>query len=339
MKKTWHILFAFIFVSFKAAAGDPGCQNADVISGKLITNICWSCIFPVRLTGITISGASGKVPAEAAKSPTCLCHDKLGMPKPGYTTSMWEPARLIEFQRVPGCASVLNGAKFPMDRTFQGHHGEARWDSSDGSFMHYHYYAFPLLIMMDLFVSSYCNPDGFADLDLMYLSELDPTWNNDEIAFFSNPEAALVANPVAALACPADAIASSAGKPMKSLFWCAGSWGSIYPLSGNQNGGKGVIRDTSLLSVRVLAALHRRGLAKSTMGNDALCNGKIAPTLPKTQYKFTLLHPVPETNSDHVIGESTLLWGTAKTIPAVGQDPIYVIWRWNDCCNVSGAQK
>ena len=32
-----------------SAAADPGCQNADVISGKLITDICWSCIFLSRL--------------------------------------------------------------------------------------------------------------------------------------------------------------------------------------------------------------------------------------------------------------------------------------------------
>ncbi|MDW2288692.1 TraU family protein, partial [Vibrio sp. 1562] len=50
-------------------------------------------------------------------------------------------------------------------------------------------------------------------------------------------------------------------------------------------------------------------------------------------YNFTLLHPVPETNSSHVIGESTLTWGLARTITAIGQDPIYTIWRWNDCCN------
>ena len=37
--------------------------------------------------------------------------------------------------------------------------------------------------MLDLFVKQACNPDGYMDLDIMYLSELDPTWNNDELAF------------------------------------------------------------------------------------------------------------------------------------------------------------
>ncbi len=46
---------------------------------------------------------------------------------------MWEPARLVEFQRVPGCSSVLNGVRFPFDRTNQGHHGMGDMDGGDGS--------------------------------------------------------------------------------------------------------------------------------------------------------------------------------------------------------------
>lgn len=322
----------FLSVSGHAVA-DPGCQNANIISGKLITDICWSCIFPITIAGVPMSGGQGSPPSGSAKTPLCACEDNLGVPRAGVLTAMWEPARLVEFQRVPGCSSVLNGAMFPFDRTNQGHHGNGVMDGGDGSFMHYHYYAFPLLIMLELFVKSSCNPDGFMDLDIMYMSELDPTWNNDELAFFTNPEAAAVANPVATMACMPDAISSSVGKPIKELFWCAGSWGNLYPISGHQTGGNGVIHDSSLLSARVLAALHRRGLAWKTMGEGAMCRGVLSPMLPKTQYKFTLLHPIAETNSSHVMGESTLTWGLARTIPAVGEDPVYTIWRWNDCCN------
>ena len=328
------ITLSIAFLGGSKAVADPGCQDAEVIGPKMITDICWSCIFPLRVAGVNISGGGGSIPDGAVRSPLCMCDDNQGVAHPGVTTSMWEPARLVEFQRVPGCSSVLNGTRFPFDRINQGHHGEAVYDGGDSSFTHYHYYTYPIMQMLDMFVKQTCNPDGFMDLDIMYLSELDPTWNNDELAFFTNPESAAVANPVATLACTADAVSSTAGKPIKELFWCAGSWGNIYPLSGNQNGGKGVIRDTSLLSTRVLAALHRRGLAYGTMGSGAMCGGNIEPTLPKTQYKFTMLHPVPETESSHVIGESTLTWGLGRTIPAIGQDPIYMIWRWNDCCNL-----
>ncbi|EPG4157683.1 TraU family protein, partial [Klebsiella pneumoniae] len=106
-----------------SVSADPGCQNAEVIGGKLITDICWSCIFPIKVAGVPISGGGGSFPSEAVSNPLCMCEDNLGVPRPGVTTSMWEPARLVEFQRVPGCSSVLNGVRFPFDRTNQGHHG------------------------------------------------------------------------------------------------------------------------------------------------------------------------------------------------------------------------
>ncbi|MFT8259107.1 MAG: TraU family protein (plasmid) [Candidatus Symbiodolus clandestinus] len=330
-RKRWLLPLLWLF-SLSIPA-EPGCQSADLLGPKLITDFCWSCLFPIRVSGISISGPDGNFPDEAVRRPICSCPDNLGVHRVGITTSMWEPARLIEFQRIPGCASVLNGTRMPFNRLFQGYHGDAEFDGGDGSFMHFHYYAFPVLTMLDLFVKPNCNPDGYMDLDIMYFSELDPTWNNSELAFFTNPEAAIVANPVAALACMTDAVSANLGKPQKGLFWCAGSWGCLYPLSGHQNGGKGVIRDTSLLTVRVLAALHRRGLSWKTMGDEALCKGILCPTLPKTQYKFSLTHPIPETEKGHKIGESTLRWGMSRTIPAIGQDPVYTIWRWNDCCN------
>jgi len=317
-------------------SADPGCQDANIISGKLITDICWDCIFPIRLAGIPMTTGGDAPPSRAVDSPLCLCQDDLGVPRPGITTSMWEPARLVEFQRVPGCSSVLNGTRFPFDRLNQGHHQRGGKRGAQGTFMHYHFYAFPLLTMLDMFTNPGCIADGYIDLDMMYMSEVDPTWNNDELAFFSNPEAAAVANPLAVAACPADAVASTAGRPIESLFWCAGTWGLVYPLSGNQYTMSGVVKNTSLLKVKVLAALHRRGLAHRTMGEDAMCEGKIDVTFSKEMYKYTLLHPLPETDDAHVTGESTFSWGMGRTIPGIGQDLIYTIWRWNDCCNISG---
>jgi len=317
-------------------SADPGCQDANIISGKLITDICWDCIFPIRLAGIPMTTGGDAPPSRAVDSPLCLCQDDLGVPRPGITTSMWEPARLVEFQRVPGCSSVLNGTRFPFDRLNQGHHQRGGKRGAQGTFMHYHFYAFPLLTMLDMFTNPGCIADGYIDLDMMYMSEVDPTWNNDELAFFSNPEAAAVANPLAVAACPAGAVASTAGRPIESLFWCAGTWGLVYPLSGNQYTMSGVVKNTSLLKVKVLAALHRRGLAHRTMGEDAMCEGKIDVTFSKEMYKYTLLHPLPETDDAHVTGESTFSWGMGRTIPGIGQDLIYTIWRWNDCCNISG---
>ncbi len=333
MNHLLRFLFPFLLVS-KIASADPGCIDANIISGKLITDMCWDCIFPLRIGGVPMPGGSGDpAPAEAVSTPLCTCQDDAGLPRPGFTTSMWEPARLVEFQRVPGCSSVLNGAMFPFDRINQGHHQKGGQTGAQGTFMHYHYYSFPLLSILEIFTNPTCNADGYMDLDMMYMSELDPTWNNDELAFFTNPEAAAVANPVAAIACIPDAISSTAGYPINSLFWCAGSWGTIYPLSGNQYTMSSLVANTSLLKVKTLTALHRRGLAHKTMGTAAMCEGVIDPVMSKSMYKYTLLHPLPETDDSHVTGESVFTWGMNRTIPAVGEDLIYTIWRWNDCCN------
>ena len=331
VQRLFPALLLLLFTTLSIAR-TTGCHDAQLLGPKLLTDICWDCLFPIRLGTWPLIN-EGRIPNGAydGATPFCECVNDASLPVYGFISGMWEPSRLVEFQRVPGCASVLGGERFPFDRVFQGHHGEGEHDGSDESFMHYHYYAFPLLAMLDLFIKRECSSDGYLELDLMYLSEVDPTWNNDELAFFTNPEVAAVANPVAAMACIPDALASTAKRPVNSLFWCAGTWGTIYPLSGHQTGGGGVIRDSSLLTARVLAALHRRGLARKTMGEDALCRSEIHPMLPKSQYKFTMLYPVPETSSDHVMGESILRWGLGRTIPG-REDPVYTIWKWNDCC-------
>lgn len=316
--------------------GDVGCINANIIGGALITDVCWDCVFPIKVAGIPISGSKfrDRVPDNAATRPFCMCFDNQGVPKPGVQTSFWQPNRLVEFQRVPGCSSVLNGIRFPFNRLNQGtdgHHEERRDNSS--TFRHYHYYAFPVMLMLDIFVPTHCNPGAFHDLDVMYLSEVDPTWNNDEIAFFTHPENALLANALAAPACIPDAVTSTAGRPLETLWWCAGSWGMLYPLAGHVVGFDGTLRTTSKLAARTLAQLHRRGIEWGTVGNERMCGGEIMPTLPKYQYRFTLFYPTPETDDSHALGAMVETWGIGRTIPAVGEDPVYIVWRWLDCCN------
>jgi conjugal transfer pilus assembly protein TraU len=324
------VLLALLML--RAQAADPGCHDAELFSGKLITDVCWACLFPVRIAGIPIGG--GQAPNGATNQSVCACNDALGVPHPGFSLGMWEPARIVELVHSPRCSSALGGIRLPIgSRRLLGSVGNAEGDGSDGAFYNYHWYAFPLLILLDLFWDDRCNPDGYVDFDVLYLSELDPTWNNSELAFFTNPEAAFVANPIAQSACLVDGAAATLGEPRDELFWCAGTWGWLYPFSGHQSA-RGRPRETSLWAARSLAALHRRGLARRTMGSDALCSAPIAPFLPKSQYKLSMFFPLPETQRGHVIGESPVRWGMWRNIPAVGEDHLYILWRWNDCCAV-----
>lgn len=316
------------FFSYPGKAEAALCEDAEILGAALITDICWDCMFPLKIAGVTLSPGDRENPPGEAGGTLCAC-DQNGIPEPGIVMSMWEPARLVEFPRQAGCSPTLGGAQIGADPQYIG--GKDQGDI-ESSFYHYHYFSFPLFVMMELFSPSSCH-DGYLDFDMMYLSEIDPTWNNSELAYFLTPESSMVANPIAGAACPADAVAATAGWPLDSLFWCAGSWGSIYPLSGNNYGSHGVIRSTSLLKSRLLASLHRKGFARKTMGDDALCEPKIYPMLPKSQYKFSLMHPRAETDRAHVMGESVARWGLGRIIPGVATTPVYLTWRLNDCCN------
>ncbi|MDF5331736.1 conjugal transfer protein TraU, partial [Vibrio parahaemolyticus] len=59
------ILLVALFALAGTAKADPGCQNAEVIGPKLFTDICWSCIFPIRVAGATMSGGGGSYPSDA----------------------------------------------------------------------------------------------------------------------------------------------------------------------------------------------------------------------------------------------------------------------------------
>ena len=314
-----------------ARAAGSLCPDAGLLSGKLLTDVCWGCLFPIRIGGLAIGG--GEVPARAAGAALCSCRDPLGVPHPGLVTSLWEPARVIELTHLSGCAPALGGLQLPLgERRLLGTIGQGEGDSSDLAFSHYHYYAFPLLALLDLFADEGCNADGYLDFDLLYLSELDPTWSLSELAFFTHPEAAWLANPVALAACMADAVAATAGTPIDELFWCAGSWGGLYPLSGLELAHGSHPRHTSLLAARATAALHRRGLAWRTMGEDVLCAAALDPFIPKSQYRLSMFYPLPEASDTHVIGESTFRWGEWRNVPGPGAYHLYLLWRWKDCC-------
>lgn len=332
---------------------DPTCPNANLLSSQLITNICWDCIFPLRVGGTTWFGGHNPVPLEAADETVCICNNSNDIPSIGITLGMWQPAQVMEIVRGPGCAPALGGITLPLGNVyFRGTTGQARHAGAENAFYHYHKYAFPLLAILEMFSAPHCFGDGYMDFDLVYVSEVDPTWNNDQLAFFSDPEAALTANPIAAAACIADAAAAAADQVTNAMYWCAGSWGALYPFSGQMDAEGSMARKTSLLATRAIAALHRRGLAWQTMGDAAVCKAYIQPMFPKDMYRMSMFFPssevggsvsAPSSNGsgsqqtinligDHPIGQTDLMWGAWRSWPITGEDALYIIWRWNDCC-------
>ena len=162
------------------------------------------------------------------------------------------------------------------------------------------------------------------------MSVYDPTAGRSDLASFAAPETIFMSTLSAA--CPADAIAATAGWPIEALKWCYGSWGVQGSPSLHHTGGSSALEEHNFFMARALFLAHRRGMARKTMGSEALCRGKITPFLQKQQYTFTTFNPLPETNDFHVLGESSMVWGSGRTIPGELNTPVSVIWRRNESC-------
>lgn len=309
----------------------PTCPDANVFE-IMMSDVCWDCMYPIIISGAEMGSGEAPDGAWATGETFCTCEDNQGVPQVGLPSGLWEPTRLVEIVRTPYCSPSLGGVRLKDGDVQLGGPSSTTGDTTDKAFYQYHYFAFPLAVMLDLYVSGECNAGGFVDMDLIQLSELDPLWADDELAFYQNPEAAYVANPVAKAACMSDAVAANTSGPMEAMWWCAGGWGSLYPFTGNLTTFHSPPQDTNLLATRALAAQHRRGLAWATMGEAASCTSQIAPTLPKQQYKWSQFYPVAEANGSHWIGESSFQWGEWRNIPAVGEDFVHLLWSWNDCC-------
>lgn len=322
------ILYVFAFLNILSFPIHANCVGKFV---NPITDICWSCIFPITIGGMRVS-ASGE-DTENPRTPICRC--PITIPpyiRVGFPISFWEPARLVDVTRTPYCLVSLGGISL-MDRGIQGR-GSVSNNSGNRmrhSFYHVHWYIYPLIYWLELLTDFICIEK--ASFDVAYITELDPLWNDDETAFILNPEAVLFGNPIAQAACAADCITASAGFAHDFLFWCAGCQGSLYPFTGTVSGHSGGVQASLLATERMIAKLHREGLLRGYVGADALCDKYPMPIIRKSQYKTQMVYPIPSTiKGCHPLGRSEALWAMGKEFPYQGEDFGYLIWRKRNCC-------
>jgi conjugal transfer pilus assembly protein TraU len=316
-----------IFLSFSLAA-NSNCVGKFV---NPITDICWSCLFPITIGGLRVSSAG-----EDTENPRdLLCRCPMRIPpyiRIGIPVSFWEPVRLVDVTRTPYCLVSLGGISL-MDRGIQGRGGVGNNSGNRmrHSFYHVHWYIYPLIYWLELLTDFICLET--AAFDVAYMTELDPLWNDDETAFILNPEAVLFGNPIAQAACAADCLTASAGFPLDFLFWCGGCQGSLYPYTGTITAHVGGVQGSLLAAQRMIAKLHREGLLWGYIGVDGLCDKYPMPIIRKTQYKTQMVYPIPSTsNGCHPLGRSETLWATGKEYPYQGEDFGYLIWRKRNCC-------
>jgi conjugal transfer pilus assembly protein TraU len=306
-----------------------------------ITDICWSCILPISIGGINIGTGSApkKRDTKNPSSPICFCK-KLNQTilLPGVAVGFWEPVRIIEVTRTPYCMIGLGGIKFFSDKKKISSFARNRGNRSrHSSFYHVHLYSYPLVFLLELLTDFACLEKG--SFDVAYMSEFDISWNDPKIQSLLNPEAALFGNPKAQAACSLDCTAATISNPIDNMFWCAGCWGNMYPLSGANSDFVGGVQNSALLATRVITKLHKAGLALETSTNQSKINGKICKKskslkIKKSQYKLQMIYPKVTTGPVGCfgLGLNSALFDSFKEYPYEGEDWSYLLWRKKNCC-------
>lgn len=341
-------VFAIIMLSSSHGYGAQ--EKAGQCNNKfpnLVTDICWDCMFPVRIGGKAVmskanmpdnlSAITGNADDYNPDSYSCSCEVD-GKTYVGVYVSFWEPHRVMEVIPQPGCFSFLFG--MDMTETFNtgyGSKGKSPRPENEKSFQHVHYYAAPLMEMLSIMVNAdFCRDKMMSGLDIAYLTEVDPVWNDDELSALLYAEVGLFSNPIAQTLCVVDCLAASLNYPINQLFFCAGCWGGIYPMTGNVLQVGSFVTTSSLQATKLLARLARYpvppAVEHDTSSSLAKCGGVIRPFLKKSQYRINTLAPIAESIDYHTIGESSLLWGESRVVPGVGEDQTYVFWRKKNCC-------
>jgi len=294
------VIAALALVLVCPATGRATC-SADFFNP--ITDICWDCIFPVAIGGITIFGSDIDSPPDDISSPICICGTTIGL-----SASFWEPARIIETVKDPWCFNLI-GADLSSGNGFLAGDTQKTTKASKSMFAQAHYYLLNVWSLLDLFLDLPCLENtGF---DVGYLTEVDPLWNDDLLAFLLNPEALLFGNPVLQFSCIADSVAANAGLPLDVLFWCMGSWGSTYPLTGHK-GNDSIVEDNAALAARIIYKLVREYTLFDTASN--VCGATMWPIWTKSHYRLQEMKPVRDYTCQP-IGRSGLIWASGKNPP------------------------
>lgn len=297
------------------------CSPTGALTVDLIAKIDWSATLPLRIAGATILPGRMADAAGSVGSPICTCMDPF--PRVGVPVSFYEPSRIIEVVKDAYCFPTFG---YGFGSMFGG--GTAG-DSHDKqkTFYQSHYVVFPAWAVLELMEDIACMEKG--GIDYGYVTEPDPFWNSDELALFINPEALLFGNPIANLACIADSVASTLFNPLDPLFWCKGTWGNAYPLTGWTNT-KNMVEDSASVAASMVYKLHRELVLWGSWGQAGLCGYFPMPIWRKSAYRLQLVTPIPSYAT--TIGTSGLIWNQAKNPPFIGDNFGYILFKKRDCC-------
>jgi len=331
VKKFW-LFFAIISLVWLRADQAHGICKSKFLNP--VTEVGWVNMFPIKIGGITIFDSDQPDTTDGSGSPVCLCRSGANITI-GIQVSFWEPYRMVDSVFDPGCFPALGvnlEGLVPGGRREGGVTHVRSNMSASQYFAQSHFVISPfLVILQELFADVRCLDRTHADLDIAYLSEVDPTWNDDKAALILNPEAVLFANPALGMACMADATAAAFKLPVDALYWCMGSWDSAYPLTGTSTQNT-VISGACAVSGRMIYKMNRQLL----MGDRAIdeCAEVLTPIWIKSHYRLQPLRPLVMTSGAIRIGQSPDTWALGKYDPFMRGygNWSFLVWRKVRCC-------
>ncbi|MDR0454461.1 MAG: TraU family protein [Deferribacteraceae bacterium] len=291
-------------------------------------------MYPIKIAGVPM-GSAGELedtsPEMAAYCGACFI-PPLMEPQWGVSMSFWEPIAILEVTSVPYCFPTFSFAA-EIDAGAGAFSFGNRPTDNQNSLITFqaHYIQYPFFSMLGLAKSS-CAPSS-SGVDFAYMSEYDPIWQNDLWASYLNPEVFLVSNPFAQLSCSIDSIAANIGFPLDFMWWCLGSWGSMYPI-----GASNVTATSDLASVsvaaRVIYYMHKLLQMEVTIGphmSSGICKPINLPLMRKSMYALVPAFPVIFPNRI-VIGRSGLTWDFLDVPIANKGVHAIILYRKVECC-------
>lgn len=337
-----------IFFQCLGASEATAAASANTCTGKMmnpITDVCWSCMFPLSIGWTPFFGLDQE-DIENVGPPYCKCGVEPYVSKVGIAIGFWEPVRQVEVTRTPWCFPSLGGKKIGSGKapTPAVGAGTKRNRSTNTSFYQAHWYINAVLYALDVMSDTSClEPSDM--LDLVYVTELDPSWNDDELSEILNPDVFLFSNPVAVAACAVDCVASTLTFPLPWMQWCGGCQGTMFPLNGHVQAHVSGPQATSLILQRYAMKLHRETIAFAGNNYPGWCGLYPMQLLDKRIYKYSMLYPATQGRGVdgrccQPFGRSTHLWATGKEFPIRGEDFVYMLYRKRNCCEkISGYKK
>lgn len=325
-------MLRLLLISVLLLCASPLAHAAPCPSGFInpLTKISWQCIFPITIAGTSIGGTGqpNRGARENHGSPICICPSPtIGVPTPGLKVSMWNPSHWVDTNANKGCMSALGFDLMPS-----GPLGEGALDQqangTEYQFQQTHYYIAPAFAMLDLFTDIPCiSNEGF---DVAYMSEIDPTYNNPFLAILLYPETVLFNNPAAILSCIADAARATGSRtPIDLLFYCQGSWGGTYPLTGDVNPSDD-LQGNAHLAGKAVFRMGRLGLLRRS--DPSGCFESPAPIWQKSGFKLQQMIPVKQSGCVNV-GQSGLLWTGGRSRPTKDNHTFAIFEKMTCCVN------